>query len=212
MSLFKSFRVMAGTIKQYVIMFIVAVGVTALFGLVRKFAVNEFVTGFIDGFVPLFSIIAVTVSCMVASVGVFGANFPSAAGYKYYHSLPNSCELFRRALIFSDILAIESLVMYAAVVAAFFGLEFMLFTMSVGAFCIGLMNFFGHGRSPFTKIIPFVVAGGLVGGFYTGVMEEGELSFSPLLIAILVSVAAALCVSGIAFAVLRAQKAWEREV
>lgn len=207
----RAFRILSGTIKQYVILFAVAVGVTALLGLVKMFAVSEFVTGFIEGFIQLFSIISVTVSGMIASVGVFGANFPSAAGYKYYHSLPLSGELFRKALFFSDIIAIVSMALYSAVGALFFGMEFALFAMGVGAFCVGLMNFFGHSRSPFTKMIPFVVAGGFGGGFFVGLSEKDEFSFSPLLIAMLVTAAVAVCVSGIAFAVLRAKKAWERE-
>lgn len=207
----RAFRILSGTIKQYVVLYVAAVGVTVVLGLVKMFAVNEFVTGFIEGFIPLFSIISVTVSCMIASAGVFIANTVSGAGYKYYHSLPRSGELFRKALIFSDIIAVVSMALYSAVGAMLFGMEFALFAMGAGAFCIGLMNFFGHSRSPFSKIFPFVFAGGFAGGFGSGLLEKDVLEMTPLLIAILETAAAAVCVSGIAFAVLRAKKAWERE-
>lgn len=211
MSLFKSFRVMAGTIKQYVILFATAVGVTAALGIVRMLAPKEIVVGFIDGFVPFFATISVTVSCMIGSMGVFNANNPLAVGYKYYHSLPNAYELFRKALIFSDIFAIALLVLYSAVVVALFGWMQVFFALGAGAFCIGLLNFFGHGRSPFAKMMPFVVAGGFAGGFATGISEENGFELTPLFIKIILPVAAVIFVSGIAFAVLRAKKAWERE-
>lgn len=211
MSLFKSFRVLSGTIKQYVILFAVSVGVTAALGIVRIFATKDFVVGFIDGFIPFFATVSVTTSCMIGSMGVFGANSPLAPGYKYYHSLPNSYELFRRALIFSDILAIVWLILYSAVTAAFFGWEQVLFTLGAGAFCIGLLNFFGHSKSPFAKMMPFVVAGGFAGGFATGVSEKNGSELPSMLIPIIMSAAVAVCVSGIAFAVFRAKKAWERE-
>lgn len=207
----RAFRILSGTIKQYVVLYAAAVGVTVVLGLVKMFAVSEFVTDFIEGFVPLFSIISVTLSCMLASVGVFIANTVSSAGYKYYHSLPRSGELFRKALIFSDIVAVASMALYGAVGALFFGMNFALFAMGAGAFCIGLLNFFGHSKSPFSKIVPFVFAGGFADGFGSRLLENGELEMTPLLIAILETAAAAVCVSGIAFAVLRAKKAWERE-
>lgn len=207
----RTFRILSGTIKQYVVPFAVAVGVTVVLGLVKAFAANESVTDFIDGFVPLFSIVAVTVSCMIPPMGVFNANSTLAPGYKYYHSLPNAYELFRKALIFSNIVAIASMALYSAVGALFFSMNFALFTIGAGAFCIGLLNFFGHGKSPFAKLMPFFVAGGFAGGFATGGSEGNGFKLTPLFIAILLSAAAAVCVSGIVFAVLRAKKAWERE-
>lgn len=207
----RAFRILSGTIKQYVILFAISVGVTVALGIVRMFVANEIVTGFIDGFIPFFATISVTVSCMIGSMGVFGANSPLTPGYKYYHSLPNAYELFRKALIFSDILAIALLVVYSAVVAALFGWTQVFFALGAGAFCIGLLNFFGHSKSPFAKMMPFVVAGGFAGGFATGISEENGFELPPLAIAIIVTAAVAVCISGIAFAVFRAKKAWERE-
>ncbi len=212
MSILKAFRIFSGTVKQNVILFAAALSVTAAFGVVGRFTVKDFVTGFIEGFVPLFTVVVVMMSGLSLILVVFNANEPSAVGYKYYRSLPRAAETFRRALIFADIVTIAQIAVFGAVEAFFFGYRLMIFTVSIGAFVVGLINFLGLCRSPYVKLIPFFFAGGFAGGFGTALItEEGELKLSPLAAAIIVTAAVSVCAAGVAFALFNSKRAWEKE-
>lgn len=212
MSILKAFRILTGTVRQNVILFAAALSVTAAFGVAKRLAVSDFVTGFIEGFVPLFTVVAVMMSSLSLILVIFNANEPSAVGYKYYRSLPRAAETFRKALIFADIFAVAQIAVFGAAEAFLFGHKLMIFTVSIGAFIVGLLNFLGFCGSSYVRLIPFVFAGGLAGGFGTALItDDGELKLSPLAAAIVVTAAVAVCAAGIAFALFNSKRAWEKE-
>lgn len=212
MSILKAFRILTGTVRQNVILFVAALSVTAAFGVVGRFAVSDFVTGFIEGFVPLFTVVVVMMSGLSLTLAVFNANTPSAVGYKYYRSLPRAAETFRKALIFANIVAVAQIAVFGAAEALLFGYKLMIFTVSIGAFVVGLINFLGLCRSPSVRLIPFFFAGGFAGGFGTALItDDGGLKLSPLAAAIVVTAAVSVCAAGIAFALFNSKRAWEKE-
>lgn len=216
----RSFRILAGTLKLYFIMYTVIFGGTAVLGAASKLVTLDWLNITISGLAPMVSAIALETCALVTALGVFNINCSESTGYKYYHSLPNSAECFRDSLILVNLWTVLMTAVYAALAMAFFGVRFAMFAAGATLLAMGVLNFLGHLQSLWGKTIPLVIAGAMIGGFTSGFADEladgadaavyTVFSFETL--AIVIAVAFAVYIAGALFTVLKAKSAWEREV
>lgn len=207
----RSFRILVGTVKQYVKMFSVLIGGMAVIGVIDKLVKYEWLSGIISGFVPVFSAITLPTFTLVTLIGVFNTNSPETIGYKYYHSLPNSAEHFRNSVIFTNVLAVVILAAFMAVVALFFNAETAMCAAAITLFTTGIMNFMGYTKLLWLKLIPLGLAGGFAGGFGMGFSAASEITIEPSFYVVMLGVSAAVFAAGVVFAVVKAKSAWESE-
>ncbi len=212
----RSFRIMVGTVKAYVIMSAVIVGAAAVLGAVNKLIDLDWLNAFLSEAFPTISVIMLATCSIVVVLGVFNTNNPEGGGYKYYHSLPNSAVHFQNAVFFANVLTAVMTAAYMAVAAVFFGAETALFAAGVSLFSVGLMNFLGYTKSPLSKMIPLCIAGGMAGafasGFAAGFADGAEIEVSLRVFAVIGAMILAFYLAGAVYAVLKARTAWRREI
>lgn len=206
----RSFRILAGTVKQYVIIFSALIGGIAAAGAVNKLVRVDWLNGFLNNAVRLIASMAMAVFLIVVLLGVYNMNSPEATGYKYYHSLPNSAELFKDAVIFANVGAVVITAACAVLLAVFFEVGNALFAAAVSLFGVGIMNFLGHLKSLFAKMLSLVLVG-CTGGFSMGFADGAEIEVSLWVYAVIAAVSAAVYIAGTVFAAVRAKTVWERE-
>ena len=209
----RSYRVFVGKtmLREYGIFVGALLAVTAAAGIVRKNVSVEWLSGFIDGAVPFFASIAAPVCSAVSLIEIYNANVPSQpAGYKYFHSLENSAERFRYAVIFGNILSLAALVCLSSAVLVFFGAENMTAVIFFAFFAVGAMNFLGYTRTIWSRIILMIILG-FAAGMLEGLRGEDDPAGMPLFLTVIGIVSAAVYLGGLIFSITKAKTAWIKE-
>ncbi len=199
-------------IGSYVAIALVGTGVM----LIEKAEPESFFAGFLAGFIPGFTVIIPAAGVFFLSA-VYNYNMPITPGYKYFHSLHNSDEHFRRAIIGSNIFAllIGALGTGINAVMQLFIPEIYPIIASP-AICLlgaGLMNFSGHIKNStarFIIIMPMFMGVGFLAGFTASAEEDGDtIPEAVYIIAILA--AAAIYIAGLTFSLLKCRKFWRAD-
>lgn len=210
MSIVRSFRIMVGTVKQLVVMYAVLLAGTLVLGVVYKFAGSSDLGLALSTAVPFVSVLYSAVIVLVTASAVFNMNYPAAIGYKYYHSLPASAELFQNSVILMNVFSFVMIEAYLIILAVFFGAWSMLLAAGSTLLAMGLMNFLGYAKSPYVRMLPFIIAGSLTGAFMTGLAVGDAPELGGFAIAVIEAICVVIFAAGMMYAILRAKSAWER--
>ncbi|MGN1109623.1 MAG: hypothetical protein ACI4RK_09625 [Oscillospiraceae bacterium] len=150
---------------------------------------------------------------------------PATPGHKYYLSIPDSAEQFRRAVIAANVFSLALGLVLSAIMdgvftllhtdisITYFGLV-MLFAL------LGLCNFSGYIRNTVVRLL--VVCGlfsctGFAAGFFSADNDEEGITFSylyekaPWLLFVLAGTAVLLFAAGLAYSVAVSRRKWVRE-
>ena len=216
MKYYDSYKVFHGknSIKEYGALIAANTAVLIVGGVLIRVISSEHVQGFITGAVTfLCGVVALTVGFALVSAG-FNGNWSDQPGYKFFHSAADGAGHFRRAILFSNMLTIFPIVLYAAVGGVMFQ-HFIIVIMTITAFfMLGLVNLTSHIKSPWVRIGSFCIVG-FAFGFYEGVIGDEEESFPALPLNVTIIVSAVVLVFYIASVIvvtLKAEKRWNKEV
>lgn len=219
----QSFRVFFGVcqIRSFVIMVAVIVGFTVLCGLTDFLPDTSFLNGFAKGVSSMMGAISAAFGIMFLNV-LYQYVSPVTAGYKYYHSMPDSAVHFRRAIAASNFLGIAT----GLVLIAFISLVYLLIGVDTGIIffsaallflATGVCNFTGFIRSNTARIISLMgvmVLFGFAAGFTDGLRDEDEsnaidlLSQNPGIALTIGGVSIAVFIAGLIYSMTRAEKKW----
>ena len=183
-------------------------------GVLIRVVDNEFFQGFVTGMVTfLCGVVALTVGFALVSA-VFNGNWQDQPGYKFFHSVADGAGHFRRAILFSNMLTIFPIALYAAVGGVMLQ-HFIIVIMTITAFfMLGLINFTSHIKTPWVRIGSFCIVG-FAFGFYAGVVGNEEESFPalPLDVTIIVcAVVLAFYIASVIVVTMKAEERWNKEV
>lgn len=209
----RSYKMFVGKtmLREYGIFVGVLLAVTAAAGIVRKTVSIEWLSGFIDGAVPFFVSIAAPVCSAVSLIGIYNTNVPSQpVGYKYFHSLENSAERFRSAVIFGNILSLAALVCLSLAALVLFGAGDIAAEVFLAFFAAGAMNFLGYTRTIWSRIILMIMLG-FAAGMFMGLRGEDAPTDMLPFITVIGIVSAAVYLGGLIFSIAKAKTAWEKE-
>lgn len=186
-------------------------GIMAAAGVVKKTVTVAWLITVLDGAAALIAAAMFPVAAMVMLMGLYNANaLEQPSGYKYFHSLKNSADCFRSALIFANVFSLISLLIFFAVMWFFFDPHTVLYLMSFVFMMIGATNIFGHSRSVFPKIIPYTIMGFSIGIYGSMFGEENAPTRSDMFLTVFSAISAAVYIGGLIWTVTRARSAWER--
>lgn len=215
MKYYNSYKLFHGknSIKKYSALIAANTAVLIVGGVLIRVINNEHFQGFITGAVTfLCGMVALTVGFALVSA-VFNGNWPEPPGYKFFHSVADGAGHFRRAILFSNMLSIFPIVLYAAVGGLMFR-HFIIVIMTIASFfMLGLINFTSHIKSPWVRIGSFCVVG-FAYGFYAGVTgkDEDGVAELPLNVTIIVSaVVLAFYIASVVVVTMNAEKRWSKE-
>ncbi len=209
----KSFRIFVGknftkrTFISSAVLFAAAVSL----GLLKNVNVNGLapVRDFIAGWVPGFCGIIFPVTATVYMSQIYNANMrDQPGGYKYFHAIPNSDSHFQRAIIFGNLLSLILISPAYAALVILFPSDMMLVLAAFALLTVGVMNFFGHVRSIYGRIIPLMVMSGGIGTFWAIGQDLNEISFP---VYIFLGIAAVVYIASFIFTAAMAKSAWNRE-
>lgn len=215
MKYFNSYRLFYGKnfIKQYSALISLNTAVLLITGILALVISNEWLCGFITGVAPL--------GCGAVAMGfgfglvnaVYNGNLPSNHGYRFFHSIADGGEHFKRAILFSNIMSLFPIALYGAVGGLVFR-HYIIVVMTVtGFFMIALTNLTSHVKYPWIKWVSFCVIG-FAYGFYAGVAgdEEEGLAELPLNVTIIVcAVVAVFYIISLIVVTTTAEKCWIKE-
>jgi len=215
MKYFNSYKLFHGktSIEEYSAVTAVDIVLLAVAGIVVQISQHEWLQGFLTGLMPfLCGVVAMCIGFAIPNL-VFMGNMRANPGYRFFHSLADGAGHFRRALMFSNMLSLVPIALYAAVGGALFR-HFIVVVMTVAAFAmLGLTNLTGHIRSPWIRIGSFCVIG-FAYGFYSGFAgDEGEgLAELPFNVTVIVCAATlAFYIVSLIIVSMRAEKLWNKE-
>lgn len=156
---------------------------------------------------------------------IFAYANPATPGHKYFLSVPDSDEKFRRAVIAANVFSLVLGLVLSAVVFGVFSLLHIDISMTffglVMLFALlGLSNFTGYIRNIAVRLI--VVCGlfsctGFAAGFFSTTDEEDDISFSmlyekaPWALFVLAGAAVLLFAGGFIYAAAVSKRKWVRE-
>lgn len=209
----KSFRIFVGknfgkrTFISSAILFAAAV----CCGLLKNVNVTALapLRDFASGFVPGFCGIIFPVTAISSMSQIYNANLrDQPGGYKFFHSIPNSDSHFQRAIIFGNLLSLILIAPTAAALIILFPSDMMLMLTAFSVLTVGIMNFFGHVRSIYSRLIPLMIMSGGVGAFWAAVRDSGDISFP---VHIYWAIAALVYIASFIFTAAIAKSAWNRE-
>ncbi len=215
MKYFNSYKLFHGktSIEEYSAVTAVDIVLLAAAGIVVRVSPNEWLQGFLTGLMPfLCGVVAMCISFAIPNI-VFMGNMRTNPGYRFFHSLADGAGHFRRSLIFSNMLSLVPIALYAAVGGMLFR-HYIIVVMTVDAFAmLGFTNLTGHIRSPWVRIGSFCVIG-FAYGFYSGIAgDEGEgfveLPFNVTVIVCAVTLA--FYIVSLIVVSMRAEKLWNKE-
>lgn len=215
MKYFNSYRLFYGKnfIKEYSALLSLNTAVILITGLLTFLINNEGFQGFMTGFIPL------TCGALAMGLGfglvssVFNGNLPSNPGYRFFHSVAGGAEHFKRAIVFSNIMSLFPIAMYALVGGLMFRHYIIVVMTATGVFMIGITNITSHMKSPWIRIGSFMMIG-FAYGFYAGVTgdEEEGVAELPLNVTIIIcAVVAVFYIISLIFVTTTAEKRWNRE-
>ncbi|MDE6727277.1 MAG: hypothetical protein K2J80_04980 [Oscillospiraceae bacterium] len=209
----KSYKIFAvkSQLRQLATFELAVTGIMAAAGVVKKIVTVTWLITVLDGAAALLAAAMFPVAAMVMLMGLYNANAPEQpSGYKYFHSLKNSADCFRDALIFANIFSLISILIFFAVMWFFFDSRTVLYLMCFVFTAIGATNFFGHSRSIYPKIIPYTIMGFSIGIYGAMFGEENDPTKSDMFLTVFGVAAAAVYIGGLIWTIARARSAWER--
>lgn len=216
MKYYDSYKLFHGknSIKEYGALIGANTAILIVGGVLIRVISSDHVQGFITGAVTfLCGVVALTVGFGLVCA-VFNGNWPDQPGYKFFHSAADGAGHFRRAMLFSNMLSLFPIALYAAVGGVMFQ-HFMIVIMTITAFfMLGLVNLTSHIKSPWVRIGSFCVVG-FAYGFYAGVTGKDEegIATLPLNITIIVcAVVLAFYIASVIVVTMNAEKRWNKEV
>lgn len=216
MKYYDSYRLFHGkdSIMEYGALTGANAGLLIFGGLLARVVNNEHFQGFITGAVTfLCGVVALTVGFALVSA-VFNGNWPEPPGYRFFHSVADGAGHFRRAILFSNMLSIFPIVIYAAVGGLMFQHYIIVIMTTAAFFMLGLLNLTSHIKSPWVRIGSFCVVG-FAYGFYAGVTGKDEegIATLPLDVTIIVcAVVLAFYIVSLVVVTMNAEKRWNKEV
>lgn len=216
MKYYDSYKLFHGknSIKEYGALTAANTAVLIVGGVLIRFISNEYVQGFITGMVPILCGVAAMIVGFALVSAVFNGNRQDRPGYKFFHSAADGAGHFRRAILFSNMLSLFPIALYAAVGWVMFQ-HYIIVVMTVtGFFMIGVVNLTSHIKSPWVRMGSFCAVG-FVYGFYGGFYGDGEdeIAVLPLNVTIIVcAVALAFCIASVIVVTVKAEKRWNKEV
>ena len=215
----KSFRIFA---VPQVITSVLGGGVGACVGIAIVFLLNllsasgaddDFRNGFLAGFMPSVGIVVPVIS-MVLMNGIFSAINSIAQGYKYFHSMPQGAEHFRRAVICGNLLSLILCLLWALVMiplGTFVGNPLIvLMDLYFGFLGLGIINLTGFNIKGWIRIVgmvPIFLLAGFSAGFTAAMTEDGE-TISPVIIISILVFSLAVFAVGFVFSLVNAKKKW----
>lgn len=215
MKYFNSYKLFYGKnfVKEYSALMSLNAAVMLITWLLMFLINNEGFQGFMTGFIPL-ACGGVTIGLAFGLVSaVFNGNWRDQPGYKFFHSIANGAEHFKRAIIFSNIMSLFPIALYGAVGGLVFR-HYIIVVMTVTAFfMLGLINFTSHIKSPWIRIASFMVVG-FAYGFYAGAngSEDEDFAALPFDVTIIVcAVVAAFYIISLIVVTTTAEKRWSKE-
>lgn len=209
----RSYRIFISNqiIKKYSLFTLIIFGIALAMGIISKTALYDAIPSYIQGIVTLFCILIVPVSSSVSLSGIYSSNVRGAqSGYNYFHSIEDSAQHFKNALIFGNILFLAALIPDAALMIGFFPNYDILIIMCFVLLALGLTNLLGFAQSTFVRILPLAMLGGCI-GMYFSITEELEEDKVRSVLIVMAIVSATVYVAGIIYSVLMAKSAWVRE-
>lgn len=214
----KSFRIITATQPAYTVLgglvggFVGLAAVNAM-GLLSGDVSEDFLAGFWAGFTPAFGVLVPMLAMVILNV-VFAALNPMAQGYKYFHSLPNGAEHFRRALICANLVSVLACVVWGLVMIPINGLignTFMsCIDIALGLVMLGTINITGFSGKMWARligIVPICLGFGFAGGFTVAMAEDGE-TIDAVFVVIMMAVCLVVFIVGLVYALLNAKKKW----
>lgn len=215
MKYFNSYKLFYGKnfVKEYSALTSLNVAVMLITWLLMFLINSEGFRDFMTGFIPLVCG-GLALGLGFGLVGsVFNGNLPANPGYRFFHSIADGAEHFKRAILFSNIISLFPIALYGVVGGLVFR-HYIIVVMTVtGFFMIALTNLTSHLKSPWIRIGSFMVVG-FAYGFYSGVAgDEGEgLAELPLNVTIIVcAVVTVFYVISLIVVTAAAEKRWNRE-
>lgn len=216
MKYYNSYKLFHGknSIKKYTALIAADMAVLIVGGVLIRVVNNEFFQGFMTGLVPfLCGVVALTIGFALVSA-VFNGNWPEPPGYKFFHSVADGAGHFRRAILFSNMLSLFPIALYAAVGGLMFQ-HFIIVIMTITAFfMLGLINLTSHIKSPWVRIGSFCAVG-FAYGFYAGINGDDEEGIATLPLNVTIIICAVVLVFYIASLIvvtMKAKKRWNKEV
>lgn len=221
----KSLRIFTAryTIKNIIMVFgvfFVCYAVVALLGtgimIMEKEDPESFFSGFGSGFM-----VGITVLIPAAGVGLLSAiysyNMPITPGYKYFHSLHNSDEHFRRAVIGGNIFALLigalGTVLNAVMHIFIPDMYNIIVSPVICLLGVGLINFSGYIKNNTARIfaiMPMFLCVGFLAGFTSSAEKDGDTIPEAVYIIAIIA-AAAIYIAGLTFSLLKCRKFWRAD-
>lgn len=184
---------------------IAAIAVAAWY--VKGKVTSRLVFDMIDVVAPLIVAALFSVVPILMLTGVYNTNFrDKLGGYKYFHSLGGSAQLFRSAILFVNVVAFVLVMCFTWILWRLFDHQVVRYTVCFELLAIGTVNFFGFSRFLLARVAPYIMLVISVGACRVALMFHdshfGEAVFGVA--------AAGLYSLGLVHAFARAQSAWER--
>lgn len=215
MKYFNSYRLFYGKnfIKQYSATISLNTAVLLITWLLMFLINNEGFKGFMTGFASLTCGGLAMGLCFGLVSTAYNGNLPANPGYRFFHSVADGAEHFRRAILFSNIMSLFPIAIYGAVAGLVFRHYIIVVMTAAGFFMIALVNLTSHMKSPWIRIGSFVVIG-FAYGFYAGIngSEDEDFASLPLNVTIIVcAVVAAFYIISLIVVTTTAEKHWSKE-
>ncbi len=150
---------------------------------------------------------------------------PATPGHKYFLSIPDSAEQFRRAVIAANVFSLALGLVLSAVMCVVFTLLHIDFGMTYFGLVIlfallGMCNFTGYVRNIAVRLV--VICGlfaftGFAAGFFSAGDDEEEITLgmlyekAPWLVFVLAGTALLLFAAGLVYSIAVSRRKWVRE-
>lgn len=211
MNLIKSYRIFTGkgSIKCAVIAASANVLANVILGMINKNVINESFNNFVDGVIPVISAFLLSFTGGMSVLGIFATNAPEKlAGFKYYHSLPNSARHFQNALILGNIITFIATAVYMIPAILLFDLAMVCYVVCFILLAMGFLNFFGLFNKRWGYVVSFMILGFAM-GFGGSYFEKSEIPVA--VIPFIVIGTSVIYLFGTLFAIFRSKSVWEKE-
>ncbi len=206
----KSYRVFVSSsnIKKYSILNLAIFGAVLLTGIISLNLSDESVKDYIEKIMAC--VVISPVASLIPIANMYDANIKGHSfGYNYFHSLKNSAQHFKNAIIFGNIMSLCIFLLYGAMMFVFFSLENALIFLSIMFLSSGVMNLFGFKQSIFARIFPLAFLGGLVGAHCViKVDEDIKIEDFLYVLTIIGIISVTVYIVGFFYAAVRAKSVW----
>lgn len=211
----KSYRIFSvrSQLRQLAVYELVIAAVVAVAGAVKRNVTVLWVITVLNGVVPILAAVMFHSAALLMLMGIYNANAPEQpGGYKYFHSLKNSAEHFRSAIVFANVFSLLSSLYLYTLMQFLFDVHIVVYLMCFSFAAIGFQNLLGHSRSLYLKMFSYVIMGWSIGLYASNIAEENGPIKSEAFLKVFGVISAALYIGGWIWTVARARSAWERGV